>query len=71
MDNQCQHMTELQRNALLKILQNIEYFFYGTLDTWKTDPVDLKLKEDAKPIFSRSFAVTKVYKEMSKRKSNV
>ena len=42
-----------QRNELLKLLQNFEELFDGTLGTWKTDPVDSDLKEDAKPIFSR------------------
>ena len=40
MENQCQHLTMTQRNELLKLLQNFEEFFDGTLDTWKTDPVD-------------------------------
>ena len=33
MENQCQHLTYVQLNELLKILQKTEYFSYGTLDT--------------------------------------
>ena len=50
MENQCQHMTEVQRNEFLKLLQKIEEFFNGTLVTWKTDPVDFELKEYEKLI---------------------
>ena len=39
MENQCQHSTMTQRNELLKLLQKFREFFYGTLSTWKTDPV--------------------------------
>ena len=44
MKNQYQHLTQTQRNELLKILQKIELLLYGTLVTWKTDPVDFELK---------------------------
>ena len=40
METQCQHLTMTQRNDLLKLLRKFEEFFYGTLFTWKTDPVD-------------------------------
>ena len=43
-ENQCQHLTELQRNKLLKLLQKSEELFDGALGTWKTDPVDIELK---------------------------
>ena len=52
MENQFQHLTTTQRNKLLKLLQKIEEFFDGTHGTWKTDPVDFKLKDDPKPICS-------------------
>ena len=37
-----------QHNELLKLLQKFEELFDGTLGPWKTYPVDLELKEDAK-----------------------
>ena len=39
METQCQHLTITQRNELLKLLQNIEELFDGTLGTCKTDPL--------------------------------
>ena len=36
MKNKYQHLTEIKRNELLKLLQNFEYLFHGTLGTWKT-----------------------------------
>ena len=50
MENQCQHLTMTQRNELPKLLQKFEEFFNVTLGTWKTDPLDFKLKEDSNPI---------------------
>ena len=41
--------------------------FDGTLGTWKTDPVEFELKEDAKPICSRPYPVLKVHEKMSKK----
>ena len=55
-----------QRNEFLKLLQRFEYFFGGTLGTWKTDPVDLDLKEDVKSIFLRPYPVPKLHEEMFK-----
>ena len=59
METQCKHLSTTQRNELLQLLQKIEELFDGTLGTWKTDQVDLELKEDAKPIFSQSYLVPK------------
>ena len=44
MENQCQHLTEIHHNYLLKLLKKSEELFNGTLGTWKTDPVDSELK---------------------------
>ena len=38
-ENQFQHMREVQHNELLKLLQKIEDFFYGAFGTQKKDPV--------------------------------
>ena len=51
METQCQSLTMTQHNDLFKLLQNFEWLFYGTLRTWKIDPVDFNLKEDVKPIY--------------------
>ena len=44
MKNQCQNLTETPHNELLKLLQNFEELFDGTLGIWKTDPVHFELK---------------------------
>ena len=64
--NQCQYLTETKRNKLLKLLQNLEGLFDGTLCTQKTDPVDFELQENVKPICSIPYPVPKVHKEFKK-----
>ena len=44
MKNKFQNLIEIQRNELLKLLQNFEELFDGTLGTWKTYTVEFKLK---------------------------
>ena len=67
MENLCQYLTMTQRIELLKLLQKFEELFDETLGAWKIDPVDLRLKEDTKPICSRPYPVLKVPKEMFKK----
>ena len=66
MKNQCQNLTETQRNELIKLLQKIEELFNKTLGTWKTDPVDFEFKKYAKPICSQPYSLPKVHEEMFK-----
>ena len=61
MKNQRQNLTEMQCNELLKLLKKIEEFFYGTLGTYKTYPVDFELKEDANMIRSITYPVPKLH----------
>ena len=47
MIEQCQNVTPSERENILKL----NFFsFDGTLGTWNTAPVDLELKDDAKPV---------------------
>ena len=41
--------------------------FDGMLDIWNTTPVELELKDDAKPMLSRNYPVRKVQKTMFKK----
>ena len=66
MKDQFQRLTETKRNEWLKLLQKSEELFEETLVIWKTDPVELELKMDEKPICSRPCTVPEVYKEMLK-----
>ena len=71
MENQCQHLTEVKRDEFIKLLQNIDELFDGTLGTWKAYAVEFKLKEDAKPIGSIPHSVPKVHKEMFKMRLTI
>ena len=67
METQCQHLTTTKRNEFLKLLEIFESLFYGTLGTWKTDPVDFGLKENEETICSRLYLVPKVHGEIFKK----
>ena len=45
----CGHLSNMQRNKLLCMLTEYEELFDGILGDFKTDPISLKLKTDAKP----------------------
>ena len=67
MKNQCQNLTKMQRNKLLKLLQKIEDLFDVTLGAQKIYLVDFKLKQDKKPICSIPYPVPKVHEEIFKK----
>ena len=67
MKNQCQHLTETERNELLKLLQKSEELFDGQLGTQKTDTADFELKDYSKPIRSRPYPVPKVHEYILKK----
>ena len=67
METQCQYLAMTQRNELPKFLHKFKELFDETLGTWKTDPVDFGLKEDANPIYSQSYPVPKVQEKMFKK----
>ena len=67
MAKQCQHLTATECNRILHLLKKFEYLFDGTLCTWKTTPVDLEFKDNAKPVFSLTYPVPKVHKTMFKK----
>ena len=71
MKNQCQHLTKTQQNELLKWLQFFKYLFDETLGKWKTDPVELMLKDDAKLICSWPYIVPKLHVEILKKRLNL
>ena len=48
-EEHCSHLKTYQKKSLLKLLQQHEELFDGTLGNWKTPPVSLELKEGAKP----------------------
>ena len=58
----CQHLTELQRRQLIKLLTEFESLFDVTLGDWKTTPISFELKPGSKPFHARrAFPVPKIY----------
>jgi hypothetical protein len=56
-------LNKRQQLSLLRLLQKYEALFDGTLGKWNTDPVNIELREDAKPVSSRYYPVPKINKE--------
>ena len=53
MTKKCQHQNTKECDQLLTLLRKYEDLFDDTLGTWNTTPVDLELKDDAKPVCSQ------------------
>ena len=55
----CAHLSSQQRNNMLKLLTKYEELFNGTLGdfNFKTNPVSLRLKKDAKPYHGRPYPI--------------
>ena len=54
-----------------KNITKLKEVFNRTLVNWKTDLLDLKLKEGTMPICSRKYPVPKVHEEISKNSLHV
>ena len=67
MTEQCQNLNTEGRKRLLILLRKFEDIFNSTLRTWNTNPVDLELKNDAKPVCSRLYPVPRVHEEMFRK----
>ena len=58
MVSKCTHLTHEEKEDLKKLLFKFEPLFDGTLGTWKTEPIDLELKDpEAKPYHARPYPV--------------
>ena len=49
---------------IAKINTTFEQLFNVTLGTWKTDPVEIEIKQYVKPICSKQYTVPKVHQDM-------
>ena len=56
---QCDNLTQREKSQLLKLLEKFKSLFDGSLGTWKTSPVELELKEGAKPYYGKPYPVPK------------
>ena len=63
----CSHLSNSQQKKLLRLLEEYEILFDGTLGDWKTDPISLPLKPGATPYHGRAYPVPHVYLETLKR----
>ncbi len=50
-----------QQMELYLLLKKYESLFDGTLGTWKTDPIDIELKEGAKPYHAKPWPVPHIH----------
>ena len=62
-----EHLNDEQQTKLLALLCKYEFLFDGTLGTWPTDSVDIKLKDDAKQHHAHPYPVPKVHEEVFKK----
>jgi len=61
------HLSATEKNKLLKLLQEFEELFNGTLGDWDCNPVLLQLKEEAQPYHGRLFPIPKKHVETLKK----
>jgi hypothetical protein len=57
LEEECDDLTEKQRQQLSTIITKYEILFDGSLGKWKRDPVSFNLKPNAKLVQSRPFSV--------------
>ena len=62
-ENNCSHLNSEEQAKLLKVLNEFEDLFDGTLGDWDTEPVSFELKEGANPYNGRASPIPKVHKE--------
>ena len=56
--NECTILDDNQKEILFQLLTKYESLFDGTLGTWKTDPIELELKEEGtKPYHAKPYPV--------------
>ena len=53
----CSNLTKTEKDQLLQLLNKYKSLFDGSLGTWKTTPVELELREGAKPYHGRPYPV--------------
>ena len=61
------HRNADQKKKLLILLLEYNHLFDGTLGDWKTDPVDLELKPNAKPYHAKAFPVPQIHEAHLRR----
>ena len=54
-------LNDQEKEQLFKLLSEFEELFEGTLGDWKTEPVELELREGEKPHSSRYYPMPRVH----------
>jgi hypothetical protein len=68
-DDEClNHLSAKENDKLLKLLQEFEELFNGSLGDWDCNPVSLQLKKGAQLCHVRLFPIPKKYVETLKKK---
>ena len=68
MSDECSHLDDVEKEALLSLLQRYETLFDGTLGDFKTEPVHLELKKgEETPVHSRPYPVPHVHEATLKK----
>ena len=55
----CSHLKHVEKEKLAKLLSKYENLFDGTLGQWKGPPVEIQLREGAKPYHARAYPIPK------------
>ena len=55
----CSHLKHVEKEKLAKLLTKYENLFDGTLGQWKGPPVEIQLREVAKPYHARAYPIPK------------
>ena len=61
-EDNCAHLTPLQREKLLSLLLKYESLFDGTLGDWNRPPISVELKEGIKPYHGRPYPIPQIHK---------
>ena len=64
---QATHLNPRQKEMLYALLLKYKKIFSGELGEWRTDPVDLELKEGSEPHCQRHYPVPRIHREVFKK----
>ena len=67
----CQYLNAEERKILLILSRKFEDMLDGTLDTWNTTPVYLKLNGDTKLVCPLPYPVLRVHKAMFRKEAKI
>ena len=62
----CEHLSEQERQKLHSLLSKYEKLFQGKLGTWDGDPIEIELKEGAKPYSGKPYKPPHAYLHLVK-----